>query len=643
MRRARIWIASIVAVIAVPILAAAIYVLFFFDWNMLRGPIEARVSAATGREFAIDGDLEGEFALSPHVRMHQVRLANAEWAADPNMVEIESMDARIDLLGLLSGGLTIPLLHVRGARVTLEVDSEGRANWDMGDPPEAPDDRTEIPVIEQLIVENSRVLFVDHGRQLEFDMAVNQAAAHSQADGALPLEIEGDGVVQAQPFTVQGRGGSILALREADAPYPIDIAIEIGATTVRLAGTLDDPFDFDRLDVELHVAGPTPSDLAPVLQIPLPTTSPYALTGRLRRDGASWRYEDFTGNVGESDLAGSVAVDIGGDRPQISADLVSDKLYIADLAPLIGVPRDIVDGAAAGSPRRILPDAPLQHDQLRAADANVTFRGTRVLAPGLPLQQVVAEIEIEDGVLRLSPFRFDLADGSLAIYTSVYATADPVQADYDLRLSDVNLGSLLAAFEGEATGTLHGRARFSTRGDTIRRAFATAEGGAMVAMGPGRIEGSTLALLDVGLLEALAVVLANGQPQPMDIRCFVASFEIKDGVMSSAGTVLDTENSVISAEGTIDLRDETLALRVSAEPKSVSLTGGRVPVEVAGPITDPSVQIDPTEPIVRGALAVGLGALLTPLAALIPLFDAGLAEDAECSRLIAEGEQRQAN
>src|SRR5699024_798600 len=115
--------------------------------------------------------------------------------------------------------------------------------------------------------------------------------------------------------------------------------------------------------------------------------------------------------------------------------------------------------------------------------------------------------------------------------------------DYDLRLSNIQLQNIFsqAGLEGEAEGALEGRFRFSTVGNTVRRAFATAEGDAAIIMNGGRISGSILQLLDAGFLEAIAVVLTDGVPSDMNIRCFIGAFEMQDGTMITNPVLLDTE------------------------------------------------------------------------------------------------------
>lgn len=638
MGRALKWAAAIVVLLVASI---AIFLLYF-DWNMLRGPIESRVAAATGRTLSIEGDLQGELAWQPWVRARDLRLSNADWARAEDLVSIEELAIRIDARQLLRGQLVITAARILGADINLQIDRDGRANWEMGGEDEEPA-RSEIPLIENLVVEDSRLTLDDASRDIQFEANVAQAQVVSPEEGSMPVSLEGQGRIQGYPFTINASGGSLALLRQEEEPYPVQIEIAIGQTRARATGTLMAPLQLAGMEGELWISGPTPDELAPILNIPLPSTPPYELAGRLRRDEGAWYFEDFEGTVGESDLSGTMRVEVERERPLIVADLLSRRLDFADLGTLIGLPPDPAEVSQQVDEEgrvRLLPDAPLQIEQVRSNDAQVVFRGEEVITPGLPLDNVELTLTIEEGVLRLHPVLFDFAGGQLTLFLSLYSTVDPVEADYDLRLSDIQLQSIFqeAGLEGEARGTLEGRFRFSTLGNSVRRAFGTAEGNAAVIMNGGLISGSILQLLDAGFLEAIAVVLTDGVPSDMNIRCFIGAFDIMGGIMTASPVLLDTEDSAIDVQGTIDLGQEALGLQINGEAKDPGFASSRVGVVVEGTFASPSIGIDPTELAVRGSLAAALGALVAPLAAFLPFLELGLAEDAPCGQLIGNAE-----
>ena len=54
------------------------------------------------------------------------------------------------------------------------------------------------------------------------------------------------------------------------------------------------------------------------------------------KSGDAWRYDEFRGTVGASDLRGSFKADMSGKRPLVEAKLNSNLLDIADLGGFVG-------------------------------------------------------------------------------------------------------------------------------------------------------------------------------------------------------------------------------------------------------------------------------------------------------------------
>jgi hypothetical protein len=92
----------------------------------------------------------------------------------------------------------------------------------------------------------------------------------------------------------------------------------------------------------------------------------------------------------------------------------------------------------------------------------------------------------------------------------------------------------------------------------------------------------------------------------------------------------------VSGQGTINMKTETLDLRVTGHPKQFRLVRVRGPITISGPIGRPQVGLDAKGVLGQGGLAAGLGALLSPFAAILPFVDPGLAEDANCAALLSE-------
>jgi uncharacterized protein involved in outer membrane biogenesis len=77
-------------------------------------------------------------------------------------------------------------------------------------------------------------------------------------------------------------------------------------------------------------------------------------------------------------------------------------------------------------------------------------------------------------------------------------------------------------------------------------------------------------------------------------------------------------------------------LRILTEPKHPAILSLRTPVVVRGQFKGPTVTLEKKKFVSRGASAIALGILLTPLAALLPTIELGLGKDNNCGALVSE-------
>ena len=651
MKRLLLWIGGIVGGIALLGVLAILFFVFVFDWNAARGPLGARVEKATGRSFGIAGDIGIDWGRVTVVTLHQVTLGNAPWSKDKAMVAIDEARIGIDLLELLRLRIVLPEVALRRPVVHLEKPADGRPNWDLSLSPATdaatPDSRSEMPEIGHLVIRDGEISFRDEVRRLELSsrIATVEATGGGEGDG---LHLEGKGTLEGKPFTVEANGGALMALREERTPWPIQLKLAIGETRLAANGTLAEPVKMEGVDLVLALSGPDARELYPLLGIPAPATPPYKLAGTLVREGQVWRWRDFSGKVGGSDLAGNLAVDLGGERPRVTADLVSERLVASDLGLIVGVP---TGAAAAGDNRsedqrrlaeayarsdRVLPDAPLDLERVRKIDAHVKFAGRRVTIGTTAIGSVAADFTLDKGVLRFAPLALDVAGGRIASRIEIDARSEPVRTDADVRLTRFRLADMAAraGYPDAAAGTLDGRVRLTARGDSLRRALADADGQATFLMGEGRFSRLAVELIGLDIARSLGLVLSGDRP--VGVRCLVADWVIEDGDMTSRALTLATEVSDIAARSHIDLGTEKIDGAIEAHPKKASVLSARSPIEFGGTLRNPAISPDVAAIAGKGAAAAALGIVLTPLASILAFLDLGSDEAADCGALMKD-------
>jgi uncharacterized protein involved in outer membrane biogenesis len=640
-RRRALWSGGALGAV---VLALGLFLLLF-DWNLLRGPIGAFASARLGREVVLAGDLDAQpWSLRPSATVNGLSIGDPDWAGEGKTIQIERLTIQMELLPLFRGRTILSRLELTRPVARLQRDAEGRATWDFSKPGEA-SDPVDLPAIRRFIIEGGQLEVIDAQRGLRFAGGVEASEVRG---GDAGFALTGDGNLNGEVFRLRVNGGPLINVNP-DEPYPFDADIRAGATRVTAKGALPEPFDLGRFGLDLTAEGPDLARLYGLTGLALPNTPPYRLSGRLVREGKIYRLDDLGGRLGDSDLSGRLRVDVTQARPFLSADLRSRRLDLDDLATLFGGAPSTGSGETASAAQeemaqqlraqqRLFPDATLDVQRIRSMDAELTYRADAIEAPNLPLRGARVSLTLEDGFLDAQEVVFSLPQGAFAGRISLDARPDVPITDLDMRLTRARLEQLLPAGEGGVaplSGDLVGRVKLRGAGASVHRAFANAEGEALLVVPQGEIRAAFAELIGINVTRGLGLLLTDDQSRA-PVRCAVAHFKGRQGVLRATSIVFDTGPVLGRGEGEIDLGRERIDFRLDGEPKEPRLIRLMAPVTVSGPMLAPQVGVEAAGAIAQGGLAVALGVVAAPLAALLPFLDPGLAEDAACGALIAE-------
>ena len=615
-------------------LAALLVVLaVLFQWNWLRGPVERLVAWQTGRSFDIAGDLDVDLGRVTTIRADALRFGNADWSPSRTMASADRAELDVRLWPLLSGEIRLEAIRLTRPRLRLEFGPDGRGNWIFGE--RGGESRVRYT---GLWVDDGRLVFLDPRRRTDFDIALDSVSTGDAS--ASPVDLKGKGQWAGNAFAIAGRVESPLALRQTDRPYRIDLRATAGPTRAHARGTLLDPFHLRDFDLRLRLAGQDMEHLFPLIGIATPPTPPYRLDGRFSRDGDTWRYDDFTGLVGDSDLGGSAAVTVGRKRPLLEANLVSKRLDFDDLAGFVGAPPQTggeeaanaeqrAEAAALAADARVLPDTPYDLTKLRAMDADVRWKAHRINAPTLPIEDMEAHLLLEAGLLRLEPLNFGVAEGDIRSTVRMDARSDVIRTKADIAVRGLDLGKLFptAQLTQSAIGRVGGNASLAGTGNSVAGILGTADGEVMLGMGRGQVSNLLMELAGLDIAEALKFLLTKDRT--VAVRCAFGDFAVENGVMQARTLAFDTTDTIIVGKGKVSLRDETLDLELRPRPKDRSILALRSPLVVDGTFKDPSFRPDFKRLGLRGATALALGSIAPP-AALLATIEPGPGEDSAC-------------
>jgi AsmA family protein len=644
--RALIWVGSIFGIVAI---ALAVFIATL-DQNKAKKYISAGVSKVTGRQLSINGDLKLDLGWISRLSASEIQFQNASWSKHPQMAEVGLFDVEIDLWQLIRHfRVVLPTVTISQPKVVLEKNAEGSANWEFRAAPAVtepvPENRGDFPVIEKLIIKDGMLRFDNQESKTEIELKVTEAEGAGFLEA--PVKLKAEGTYQKLPLTLSVDGGSYQNLRSSKEPYPLKVNLGAGKLKARIDGNLTEPLAMKGEDVTLDIQGDDMANLYPLIHLVFPSTPPYRLKGHLKHDGKVWSFANFSGRVGDSDLSGNIRVDTAPKRPFMKADLVSNLLDFDDLAGFIGGKPGTAPGETASEEQkkqaaaekdgdRIFPDQRYDLERLRAMDADVRLRAKKILAPKLPIDDLNATLNLNDGVLSFAPAAFGVANGRMEIYSTFDGSKRPSKVKIDARLRHLDLKRFLAdtSFAQKTLSPIGGRIVLTGTGESFRELMATASGNTFLAMSGGEISELLVRLAGLDVAHALGVVIRGDKPIP--VRCALLNLQGQDGQMGVQTLVFDTANSVVSGEGNIDLRDEKVNIVVLPVPKGFSPLSLRSYIRVTGGFKNISVFPDPiktgTDSLFKKIFNVLTMLVMTPLQPR----DLGQGKDVDCDALIAQ-------
>lgn len=639
------WIKRLLLVLLItPVILLVVLAVLPGKW--LATQIASFASDVSGLNVDIDDASLAVFTLRPGLSLTDIRATDT---AGESLASVELASVSANLRALVSDTPLLDLIRVADGSASLHVDNEGRGNWEDWIPAssnaEAEADTGEIaaiPAIRSIQLDDLSISYADEFRDLNADLVVSAEGSSSDADH--PLTAEASGTINDVPLSAKGSAQSLLALATAQPDLSVTLAMTLGNTSAEIEGIIGDPAALKKLDLTFSVEGEDLQAIETVSSILMPVIPPFQFEGTLLRDNDEFVLQRFDAVVGDSDLQGDVRVNPFSSPPTLHANVISTVLDLDDLAGLIGASPDPDEAVTAEKAEefrqqdadgRLLPDNPVPLTELgKLVNGEIAFRSSDIRTELFPVESIDTRIQLLPDRLKLEPMTIGVAGGMVEGSLDSQLTADPVSSTLELRVTNVDLGKVMASagIDNDAFGQIGGRAKYWMSGDTVASMAASADGGMFLLMTEGQVGALLSELAGIDLVESLTL-LATDRNELTEIRCAYADLHSSEGLMSIQTFVMDTDDTAFLADGTVDFKGEALDLTIEPHPKDASLLAAQTSIKVGGTLMDPSILPGQTLPLRVAASAI-LASVAGPAAALLPFLESGSGDSSPyCSGL----------
>ncbi|MEO1247852.1 MAG: AsmA family protein [Pseudomonadota bacterium] len=596
------------------VLVAGLAFYLFFDPNDFKSDIETAVRDATGREFAIEGDISASLFPWLAVELGRTTLGNAEGFGDEPFVRFDSARLSIKLLPMIfRQEIAVGTASLESLRVNLAVDASGRSNWD---------DLLE----RQQLADEAAAADPEAGAAVEATFGVDVAniaisdAAFVYADGQAGSEyrlkdvnLETGRIVSGQPIPVDGGFAFELLPDGISGQVDLDVVASFDAEagdvglgdlelTARIVGATEAPaeirltapgiglntkaqtaapgalelsvFDLDmRADVEpfsyagsvepqatLSIARFSPKSLLTALGAELPETADPAALDLLSLDAKAAVSEQA---IALSDIV--LVVDDTSFRGRLSVPRGEGGAYELDLAgDSIDLNRYMAPADAEAQTEAAGEEPPVEipSELLRGMNARGSVTLDDALMGAILFEDIELVLNLADGRLRLHPIASRLFEGEYQGDVRLDVSGSTPVLSVNEKIQNVSLAPLgKAMFEREnLSGLINGEFVLTGRGQDMSEIQQTLNGNLSFELRDGAVEGT-----DVWnkLRRARAVLRQETPPEPEQpertrFSEVSATGTVVDGVLNNDDFRAELPFMQLTGQGSVDLVAATL-------------------------------------------------------------------------------------
>ena len=618
-------------------------VLYITKGRFLKHSFERIATSLTERAVTVGGDFQLYFdPITIHFRAEGLRVSNPDWASKRELFAAKMIDSRIAPLSLIFGRRHFYRLDLVDSAVDLEWNAAHTQNsWTFG--AKSDGKPLVLPTIDLATVAGTTLRYVDPQMRLRTDLAFKTITSTDAKIGAA-VRFTGSGQVRDTPFTLSGALLSPNATL-AQGQNKLVLAADAAHNHLDVTGTLPSLADVEDVPLQVVARGRNLAELLGIIGVTIPQSRTYRVQAQMVKSGTTYDFTKLTGRFGDSDLAGGFTIR-NEKRLHIQANLTTRSLDIVDAAPFIGYNPDVVatQGAVAAAastgagPARILPDAALPVEALKAFDADVRYKVGVVKSRNVPISNVDLTLSLDKSLLKLSPLTFAMARGKVASDIVLDARARPTHATYDIRLAATPMGRLLAGYgvdEAGTSGVIKGRLQLAGDGDTLHDSLSTSHGRVALVMPKGTFWTRNVQLAELDLGTFAQKMFQGRLKEPVRINCGLIGFTVRGGIAAADPILIDTEKSVIIGRGGFSFKTEALDLAFRADAKRISIFSGQSPVGLKGTFAKPGIDVISAQLLERAGAGLGLAVFATPVAGILAFVDVGDAKSAACGPILA--------
>jgi uncharacterized protein involved in outer membrane biogenesis len=586
--------AALATILVIILVAGAVYLSSNFDHFMQT--LTSQIEENTGRNFVV-GEAALELSLNPEIELKDVSLSNAEWGSRKQMVMADSLVIKLNLLSLLFGEILFDEIRFVAPVFHLETNAQGRGNWEFLDV------RLPIMSVDHIEVNKGQVSYQDGMTGRKTGLNIDDLNLQKLSESDLQ-DVEIKAKYLDHFVKINGRTGSLKNWLK-NVPFILDININSTDAQASVKGEINQPINFKGLNIKINIEAETLSSFSWLADLNFPPVGPVALGARLSDQKNGYKLDDFSADIGGSNVSGPVEIITTKTQPMVTAKLTASDFDTADFKD--NVNGDMTQNSEEGSQDQAKQDDPLAIfsskalplGALKHVDADISLSAKNSTMFAIPVHNLNLKLLLENGLLKIRPITAELANGSFRADLVINASSQTAKMTANFLADQVELGELLKALSGKAHldgGKTDVEIAINGQGRTMKELVSTLNGHVSSVTGKGQIN-YDLSLAGENLIFNIFKKMNpfKEKQETTTLDCMVARFDIEDGIATiDKGLAYESESLKILGNGTIDLNSEKINILLSSKSTVARF------LQVKGSLGKPEVKVNPVTALQKG-------------------------------------------
>lgn len=623
-------IIGIIVLVLIILLGAGIFsIIHFVDPNKFKDEISTAVYDHTGRRLSINGNLSWSFFPWLGFKVNQVDLSNASGFGSKPFAEAKKIDISLRVMPLLSGHVEVSNIELDGLSVNLMKNSAGQTNWhDFSSATSKNPTSNAQPVsasanspaaqtatennvnfsIANLTIVNGSINWDDQQTKQQYTVSniyVNGSNVGTQK--VFPLTIAANVKSTALPKPVKLTLNGQYNINNDLNGLAIN-QIEIGVNELKIKGDVS----VNNLSSTTKFQGDLNVDSLNLKKF----LANFAITPpKMRKNDALENISTdlaFNGNkneisikplnisVDKSKLSGNLDIK-NFSSPAVTFKLAIDKLNVDDyLAPKPKKVDSKTNTQTAAVPAAsIKTDTPINLPiaMLRQLNLDGSLAINQFIISGLHLSSFSSTLTAKQGLIKLSPIKVDLYEGNATANANLNVQGSTPAYQLSMNINKIQIEPFLNDLMDKdfLTGTANLAASMTTDGNSVNTLISRLDGNSKFDISKGLIKG-----VNIDYQLDRAKTMLKKQPAPAKPKANTTPFgdlsgtiQINNGVATNNDLTLTNPAFVAKGKGKADLNQQTLDYEMDLTTTKVDeLNGYRVPIDIKGPLTAPSINLD---------------------------------------------------